>query len=362
MKELLLEVGGEEYIIPDAENVDSWLKTLDPLIKDIVECNGFDAFEPITDIGTDTERAIAAAVENAMLTYRADQNLSWEDALNEAIEAALFEESLLDRQEQWIHGLSDFHSLMSGIEDCLEENGDVYINLEDIRNTISDKLVIELESQTITKPIDSIKNHSVRFVYVPDYGIAGMTLDSFDFYTDLPHVSEREGLFALCNLFRVRPISLINHLGIAQDETETIDKWIEHEAAFRPNDFQSEHANKVAYIIENSGVEYGTPMWIGMIEMSDILRIDPRKEIHLKGGQAGIHNFYTGAGYIDSLPDGNGIIIGPDQLLTAEVGYGEKSVYGITSQFLNASVSNTAPAKIKSNKRKYEDAMQGFDC
>ncbi len=340
------ELDEEIYAIKDVDLVEDWLAALAPLIDKLANNHYGTFFESCDGLGI-KERDVARAVGKAMAIFRESQErLDWKKVLKHALEVELElgETGRSDFQSDILHSSSKFQSYVESIQEAILEAG---ISDDLSEEVISEFLMLTtqaMEDLDNSDIFDQLRNKEIRFVYIPGFVGLPDSIDDLYFRVDSTRVNP-EGIRSLCKLFKTDPLSLMESLEVSYDDTKQVDSWLNAQSGFA---FGAEKASgrEAAYIYENVGSIYAAPVWIGMLSIEDILKIDPRKPIALSGGVAGLHNFNEGSGHLEVYPQEMSITMSDSEVLWCEYGHGEQRVYWFNKKDLQAKISNEEPKKI----------------
>lgn len=345
-----IELYGKEYSIEDANSLDSWIKGLSSFINEKANEHYTFAFESESEnyeIADDTQRAIAGAVSQAFVKFRADAAKSddepkdtWEFMVRHALRKAIGLEDVNNHwcpQEEALDA-SSFDKLKGYLEDILDEHEGPEIDLDadDIFSEINSQVVWKMQELDPSSELSTYGKAGVKFIFVPGLHPNGSIDDTSIYLDDLQELKvDSEGFDVLMKLTGVDALELMEALNVDHTDTALIDQWMDYSSKQEVETplvpvHSSDNFNLI-YLLENSGVNYGTPMWMGELSINELISLNPLEDIYLSGGSVGINDWNNGAGFMMDMPKAAVIKFGPQDWLDREYGSEMECQKGVAS-------------------------------
>jgi len=353
------EIGGDEYIVEDASSLDSWVEGLSSFINEKAQDHYTYAFESHSehhDLDKHTQRKISEAVSDAFVKFRKnaqdptdpDQPRdTWEWTVRQAVRQAVGLENpdgvyFCPQEDALDH--SDFSRLKSTLDDIIDDHEGEIVDADDLYNEIFSNVVMKMQELDTSNEMDSYGKPPVKFIFVPGLHPNSSIDDTTVYLDDLQKIDvESEGFDILMKLTGVDALALMEALNVDHTDTTKIENWVSYSSKQSVGTplipISSNNDFNLLYLLENAGVNYGTPMWIGELSLNEIIALDPLQDIYLTGGNVGINDWNNGAGWVMDMPSSSFIKIGQTDWLNRE--------YGYEMECEAASISNNSPVQKK---------------
>lgn len=348
------ELGGEEYFVNDADSLESWVEGLSSYIKDKAREHytlAFDSNNERHDLDKDTQRKIAESVSEAFVKFRARANSpvdpnepqdTWAWTVRHALRQAIGLESVegyyCAQEDALDH--SDFSRLRNDLEDILDDHGGESVDVDDLYSEIFSNVVQNMQELDTSTEMDSYGKPAIKFIFVPELHPNASIDDTTLYLEDLQKIeADSSGFDILMKLTGVDALDLMEALNVDHNDTDLIDKWVKYSSGQAPCvplvPVTSENNFNLVYMLENAGVRYGTPMWMGELSLNEISALNPLEDIYLSGGSVGVNDWSNGAGWVMDMPSLSAIKIGQTDWLNRE--------YGHEMECQRGGISNTPP-------------------
>lgn len=349
------ELEGDEFTVDDANSLESWVLGLSTYIQEKADEHYTYAFDDQSerhDVPKDTQREIAKAVGKAFSTFRKSASItegdgpkdSWEWVVRDAVRTAIGFDRVDNHwcpQEDSLDS-SDFKRLRDYLEDIIDEHeGDeITLDATEIYDEIYSHVIYKMQELDPSSELSAYGKPAIKFIFVPGLTPSGSIDDTTIYLDNLQKMDpESEGFEVLMRLSGVDAVELMEELNVDHTDTDLIDKWLSYHngnAAETPLlPIKSSDEFNLINILENAGVNYGTPMWMGELSVNQIIALNPLEDIYLSGGSLGINDFTNGAGWMADMPKRGCIKLGQEDLITME--------YGYEMECEKASISNAVP-------------------
>lgn len=333
------EIDGEDYIVKDASSVRSWIEGLDSFIQDKANEHYTFAFEDegeSYEISKDMQRKIAAGVSMAMVKHREDAlkpedpenpRETWEWRVRYALRKELGLEDFSHEcpQDQALDN-SGFSSFRSELDDITEFHEGELADLDDVFQEVYSEITAKMQDLDTTTELNTYGKAGIKFIFVPGLH-PKLSIDDMTIYLDdIQSLDvESNGFDALMRLSGVDALDLMEALDIDHTETDLVEKWVKYSSRPIPSKplipITSADDFNLIGLIDNAGVRYATPMWIGELCINDLINIDPLKPIFLTGGNVGLNDWDNGAGFVMEIPGSGHIELSRSELIYREYGY-----------------------------------------
>ncbi|MBB4861264.1 hypothetical protein HNP46_000075 [Pseudomonas nitritireducens] len=367
-----IELDGNEYQIENVDVLDSWRDGLSDLIDELA--GKFDSYHwHDIRIEGDNLKMLSVKVAEAMTDYRSPKSgkapeLSWSDTITDILLEMGFEGNLgVDSQEDVVSDMvfserkvKEAVQKICAISDELGCDVDSDDLSTEIRQAITEK-VIENDPSDI---LSAVKNVRIPLVYVAPSGDEDINRQYRDFgdieanggFQDAGDHLKTDGLKSLFRLLNASPLAAIT-AGEAPTDMDEFDKWIEadDEMGIAPG-ASVVPIEDVATIYDNCGYT-SLPCWYGTIELQDLLKIDPTKEMQVSGGLIGMYAAGNGTGYMLNLEDGVKVTISPLGKITEPRGNDPIDVFGLIRKCEHAEVHQEEPVPKKAKAKE----LGGFE-
>lgn len=353
-------LNGREYEVEDAGSMESWMSGLEEFILEYAEVNyatEFDSLNENYEVTKESQRKIAEHISSAIVQFRKKsvegtlEGDTWKNYVEDALYEALGIRDVYGYEcaQEIAFSNSSFRRVEDSLEEAFEDHEGDLVELEDLTTELSSKIVEKMQELDDSTVFDSYGKPLIKFVYIPGMVSGKSHIDDhvvhLDNLKDLDPTSY--GFDSLIKLFRVDHIELMNSLEVDHTDTKAIDKWLSYDAPVTGLEplleiGDEDEKDTLIYVLENSGVRYGTPCWIGMLSINEILALDPLKPIELRGGSVGINDESNGAGFMVDLPDDKVIRIPGNEVIIRE--------YGYEMDCERAKINNESEAPVKKRK------------
>lgn len=360
-----IEFDGEDFCINDANSPEAWMAAFADFIEDQASQNYQLVHEHESekhDLSIEMQRKIAEGISDALVRFRSDavkpqidgeSKDSWETLVRRAVRnAAGFGDMMYEDPQQEALDRTNFQELKDAIEEAIENHGGITLDAETIYDEIYWATINRMHELDTTDELDTYGKPGIKFIFVPS-SMSNHSVDDITLYLDDFQKIDAQswGFDALMKLTKVDALDLMESLNIDSGDSKTIDKFLEYSSKQVPEEplipVSSEDDYNLIYLLENSGVTYGTPMWIGELSVNEIIKINPLEDIYLSGGSFGINDFDNGCGFMMDLPEGKSIKLGQDDWIKREYGYSMECEKG--------SISSSAPQLKKKPRLSFDD-------
>lgn len=363
---LELEFEGEDLVIEDPSDQESWIKGFDSVIQGWArEHYTFRYEHRDNDFDKKTSKSLGESVARAMQNYRKEVADSvannepfteWEHVLAREVDCASYGEfgSDHDKNDEFLYS-STFDELYSCIEQAMEEHDGPVCGLDELIDEIRMQTRYKMEELDTSTIYDEVGTASITLMYVPGFDPNTGCIDDFDINSsEISIRAPGQGHQAFLNLVRVSIPDLMELVEVDQDDSGLIDAWLDLEDPVAKAQAMGQtvtplfsSSDDIKSLFDNtSGYSYVLPCWVGSLKFNQLRKIDPTKPFELSGGIISLTEYNNGAGYYESLDESAKVLVDPSGFIGKEYGYTVMEIFDMTSRSLMANISiheSTAP-------------------
>lgn len=360
---LELEFEGEDLVIEDPSDQDSWIKAFEPLMQKWATAEyGLKYEQRDDDFDKKTSKDLGECIASAMKDYRkevADSLVNdepfteWQYVLGDALSRQIYGEmgNDHDANDHFLHGKT-FTTLYECISEAMDEHDGPVCDLDELVDEIRTQTRYKMEDLDYTTIFDEVGKLSIKLMYVPGFDPNTQSVDNFDINPS--EISTRApglGHQALLSLARVSIPDLMEMVEVDQDDSGLIDAWLEledpvakAEAMGQPVTPLFKSSDDLKSLFENTnGNSYVLPCWVGSLTFNELKKVDPTKPLELSGGIVVFNDYANGSGFDVHLDESAKIIVASDHFLGKEYGYSVEETFGLTRRSLVANIKNHEP-------------------
>lgn len=312
---LVVMLNGFEMTIDDPAEIDSWIRGLKPLINDLASDQPFSQYDRWDEISADDQKELGKAVYKAMLSYRAGVEggrpfkdyvaFACADRWGDVNSEGLF----------YHYQKKPVDSLYSDLDEFMAEHEGPVADLDALSEALHEAVEDKIRDNDTSSPLDMFSGHCVRLTFNPFYnpekgGVDDLMLQMSDLKD---YLNGHEGQ-SLVNFFRLGRNDLIPLLGMDYKDTDGIRSVISTLKQFKHSLPPVITGKALQSLAEENGRSCVYPHWHGEVDFDDLLEMDPKKPLRLKGGVIAFLDIINGAGHYEALPDDSLLVIEPDQL------------------------------------------------
>ncbi|MHD0644695.1 hypothetical protein ACYPKM_03515 [Pseudomonas aeruginosa] len=333
----IIEIDCEEIEIEDINNEESWVKALGSQIAEVASENYLYAYESLHDDIDDEKRVKFAnqffEVFNAFkkswdaATPEARQQMSWREVVEDTITegerfwgnqndenapVSFYSMKQDDIAFEMLCQCKKWKALERELKAAHESSGtdldeDDLVNR--IRNAVTEKM-IDADPSSLLEGVGDIKI-PVIFMPSPD-PTASKTYTNDDFDLDvsggLGSIAEAvirgdAGPTSMMKVFNISPAELLEGIDLEEEDSDLIDSWVklQDQLGIEPGNAKI-HLPHLLECLSTTTSSYVTLCWYGMVEIKDLVKLDPINGFQLQGGGYGAFDFPNGDGYHLELP------------------------------------------------------------
>lgn len=352
---------GAEIEIDNPENEDDWINALRGECENFAKDNYRSQYEsdPYSEISDSKLGEMASGIMKGIQEFRSMEGVGddWKDVWKNIVRMAaldVFNEDHDNVQDDALHE-ADFDQLYESLDEAMSEIEGPVADSESIYETLKDITLDYMYENDTSDVMDLLNNNKIIMMFTPGVNAIEESISDHMFYgnsiySDGPGAEFR----SLLRLMRIDGQNFLSQSDyrVNYKDEENMRMWDSvlrgHEKS--PMGKVSEFSVKeLVEVIENSG-EYALPVWVGGLDIDDIMEADFREPVVMTGGLVGATEFINGSGHVIDVGERH-VLFDIDTTLNAEVGYTVNQIFGCGEQELSSKIMTLDEYQAKIDKQ-----------